>query len=184
VHVSTDFVFDGTKTGAYSEEDEPNPLSVYGASKLAGEWVVAAADPAALIARTAWVFGPGGVNFPTKILDRAAQSASIQVVRDEIGSPTYTLDLADAILRLVDLEAHGLYHVAGAGWCARDEMAREVLRMAGRSDVEVVPVPASTFPSKAPRPANSVLDCSKAGALGVRMRDWRESLTEFVGSLS
>jgi dTDP-4-dehydrorhamnose reductase len=183
VHVSTDFVFDGKKAGAYTEADEPNPLSVYGASKLAGELAVAAVDPHALIARTAWVFGPGGANFPTKILGRAAQSTTIQVVCDEVGSPTYTIDLAEGVLRLADLGAEGLFHLVGAGWCARDEMAREVLRLAGRGDVEVEPVPASTFPSKAARPANSVLDCAKAAALGVLMPDWRDSLARFVVTL-
>jgi dTDP-4-dehydrorhamnose reductase len=184
VHVSTDFVFDGDKAGAYSETDEPNPLSIYGASKMAGEWAVAAADPAALIVRTAWVFGPGGANFPTKILERAAQSTTIQVVNDEIGSPTYTLDLAAGILRLADIRAQGLFHLAGAGWCARDEMAREILRLAGMRHVEVESVPASAFPSKASRPANSVLDCSKAGGLGVLMPDWRDALGRFVATLT
>jgi dTDP-4-dehydrorhamnose reductase len=183
VHVSTDFVFDGTKDGAYSESDVPNPLSVYGASKLAGEHAVTAADPRALIVRTAWVFGPGGINFPTKILDNAAQSTALRVVCDEIGSPTYTLDLAAGILHLARAQAQGVFHVAGLGWCSRDEFAREVLRLAGRSDVEVEPVPASTFPGKAARPANSVLDCAKARASGVLMPEWHDSLARFVQTL-
>jgi dTDP-4-dehydrorhamnose reductase len=183
VHVSTDFVFDGTKAGAYSEADEPDPLSVYGASKLAGERAVATADPNALIVRTAWVFGPGGVNFPTKILAQAERCSHLRVVSDEIGSPTYTPDLAAGILMLAAAGASGVFHLAGSGSCARDELAREVLRLAGRSDVEVEPVPASTFPSKAARPANSVLDCSKAASLGVTMPEWRDGLARFVGAL-
>jgi dTDP-4-dehydrorhamnose reductase len=184
VHVSTDFVFDGTKAGSYSETDEPRPISVYGSSKLIGEFAVAAADPRALIVRTAWVFGPGGSNFVTKILDRANDTKTLQVVHDEVGSPTYTIDLAGAILRLADLGAQGLLHVAGAGWCSRDQMAREILRLAGRTDVGVEPVPASAFPSKAGRPANSVLDCSKAGAFGVLMPEWRDSLARYVATLA
>ena len=180
VHVSTDFVFDGTKDGAYNEDDVPNPLSVYGISKLAGEHVVLAANPTALIVRTAWVFGPNGSNFPTKILERAAGSIAITVVNDEIGSPTYTLDLAAGILGLIDAGARGLFHLADSGSCARDEMARETLRLAGMDAVKVVAVPASTFPSKAPRPANSVLDCSKAAGLGVTMPDWHDALARFV----
>lgn len=180
VHVSTDFVFDGTKAGAYSEYDEPCPLSVYGASKLAGEIAVAGKDPTALIVRTAWVFGPAGVNFPTKILERAASAASIKVVCDEAGSPTYTLDLAAGILDLLDAGAHGLYHLANAGSCTRDEMAREILRLAGLGAVTIEPVPSSTFPTKAERPANSVLDCSKAAAVGVVMPDWRDALARFI----
>jgi len=184
VHVSTDFVFDGTKDGAYTEQDEPNPLSVYGRSKLAGEIAVASAHPGALTVRTAWVFGPAGVNFPTKIIDRARMTDSVSVVNDESGSPTYTLDLAAGILGLLDVGASGLFHLAGSGSCARDEMAREILRLAGLTHVEVVPVPASTFPSKAARPANSVLDCSKAAALGVTMPDWRDALARFVSTLA
>jgi len=183
VHVSTDFVFDGTKDGPYTEEDEPNPLSVYGVSKLAGERVVLAANPTALIVRTAWVFGPDGTNFPVKILERARGSIAITVVNDEVGSPTYTLDLAAGILGLADAGARGTYHLAGSGSCTRDEMAREVLRLAGLDAVKVMPVPASTFPSKAARPANSVLDCSKAAAVGVTMPDWHDALARFVPTL-
>ena len=184
VHVSTDFVFDGTKDGPYTEDDEPNPLSVYGLSKLAGERVVLSANPTALIVRTAWVFGPYGTNFPTKILERAAGSIAITVVNDEVGSPTYTLDLAAGILDLLDAGARGIYHLAGSGSCTRDEMAREILRLAGLGSVEVLPVPASTFPSKAARPANSVLDCSKAAALGVTMLDWHDALARFVPTVA
>jgi dTDP-4-dehydrorhamnose reductase len=183
VHVSTDFVFDGTKKGAYTEDDEPNPLSVYGVSKLAGERVALTANPTSLIVRTAWVFGPYGSNFPTKILERAAGSIAVTVVNDEFGSPTYTLDLAAGIIDLSDAGARGIYHLAGSGSCARDEMAREVLHLAGFDAVMVAPVPASTFPSKAPRPANSVLDCSKAAALGVTMPDWHDSLARFMSTM-
>jgi dTDP-4-dehydrorhamnose reductase len=183
VHVSTDFVFDGTKGEPYTEDDEPNPLSVYGLSKLAGERVVFAANPAALVVRTAWVFGPFGANFPTKILKQVSGSIAVTVVNDETGSPTYTLDLAAGILDLLDAGARGMFHLAGSGSCTREEMAREILRIAGLDAVKVVPVPASTFPSKAPRPAYSVLDCSKAAALGVTMPDWRDALARFVPTL-
>ncbi len=180
VHVSTDFVFDGTKDGAYTEDDAPNPLSVYGVSKLAGERVVHSANPTALIVRTAWVFGPYGTNFPTKILERATGSIAVTVVNDEVGSPTYTLDLAAGILDLLEARARGVFHLAGSGSCTRDEMAREILRLAGLERVKVIAVPSSTFPTKAARPANSVLDCSKAAALGVTMPDWHDALARFV----
>ncbi len=179
VHVSTDFVFDGAKTTGYVEDDEPNPLSVYGASKLAGERAVAGAFPEALTVRTAWVFGPNGVNFPTKILGFAAERDSLSVVTDEVGSPTYTLDLAAGILALVDAGATGIYHLANAGSCSRYEMAAELLRLAGLERT-LVPVTADAFPSKAARPAHSILDCSKAAALGVTMPDWRDALARFV----
>jgi len=184
VHISTDFVFDGKKSGSYSEADEPNPLSIYGASKMAGEWAVMAADPKALIIRTAWSFGPGGSNFPMKILERAKTADRIQVVSDEVGSPTYTIDLAAAMLRLIDVGATGLLHVAGSGWCARDEMAREILRLAGLHKVIVISVPSATFPGKAERPANGILDCSKAGVLGVIMPTWRDALARYIPTIA
>ncbi len=137
VHVSTDFVFDGTKDGPYTEDDEPNPLSVYGESKLAGEINVFDADAEALVVRTAWVFGPNGANFPTKIVAAARERGSVSVVTDEIGSPTYTVDLARGIVGLVEAGANGLFHLAGSGSCSRYELAVETLRLAGLGDVPV-----------------------------------------------
>ncbi|MBN2247117.1 MAG: dTDP-4-dehydrorhamnose reductase [Coriobacteriia bacterium] len=179
VHVSTDFVFDGAKLGPYAESDAPNPLSVYGASKLAGERAVAEAYPGALTVRTAWVFGESGVNFPTKILDLARERDTLSVVTDESGSPTYTVDLARGVLGLVDAGATGLYHLAGTGSCSRYELAAEVLRLAGL-ERRLIPVTADAFPSKAARPANSVLDCSKAAAIGVVMPPWQDALGRFI----
>jgi len=179
VHVSTDFVFDGKKDGAYVEDDAPNPLSVYGASKLAGEVAVRAAYPQALIVRTAWVFGPGGRNFPVKILEAAESRDTLSVVTDEVGSPTFTMDLAAGILGLVDAGATGVYHLAGSGSCSRFELAAEVLRLAGM-ERELVPVTSDAFPSRAHRPSNSVLDCSRAATAGVTMPDWHGAMQRFV----
>jgi len=182
-HVSTRFVFDGAKRGPYTEDDEPNPHSVYGVSRLAGERVVLSANPRALIVRTTWLFGPDGASFPTKILEKAAGSIAVTVVNDEIGSPTYSIDLACGIIDLLDAGARGVYHLAGSGSCTRAETAREVLRLAGLERVKVVPVPASSFPGTAARPANSVLDCSKAAALGVTLPEWRDALGRFVATV-
>lgn len=179
VHVSTDFVFDGTKLDGYTESDEPMPLSVYGMSKLAGEHAVHAAYAYALIVRTAWVFGENGANFPTKILDLAERMPVLKVVTDEIGSPTYTIDLAAGIVGLVEAQAHGLYHLAGAGSCSRFELAEAVLELAGLA-AAIEPVSAAEFATRAARPANSVLDCSKAAALGVTMPPWRDALARFI----
>lgn len=183
VHVSTDFVFDGEKRGAYVENDEPNPLSVYGASKLAGERAVAAAYPEAITVRTAWVFGPGGINFPTKILQFAASSQTLRVVTDEVGSPTYTVDLARGILGLVDAGARGLFHLAGSGSCNRFELAENVLALAAL-ERQLLPVTSAEFPTKAQRPRNSVLDCSKAADLGVTMPAWGDALARFVAEVA
>lgn len=176
VHVSTDFVFDGTKDGAYVETDEPHPLSVYGASKLAGEQAVVSRMPDALVVRTAWVFAPHGANFPLKILAAARERGSLSVVTDEIGSPTYTVDLARGIVGLAEADAQGIYHVAGSGSCSRFELAKEVLRIAGLSHVPVEPVESTAFTSKAARPANSVLDCSRAATAGIVMPQWQDAL--------
>lgn len=179
IHVSTDFVFDGRKVGPYLESDPPNPLSVYGASKLAGEVAVLAAYPEALIVRTAWVFGACGANFPAKILEAARARPVLQVVTDEIGSPTYTLDLAAGILALSNAGACGVYHLTGSGTCTRFELAEETLRLAGLT-TPIERVTSATYPTKAPRPANSVLDCSRAASLGVVLPDWRDALDRFV----
>lgn len=179
VHVSTDFVFDGTKDGAYVEDDDPNPLSVYGASKLAGERAVAVVMPQALTVRSEWAFGPGGRNFPGKILELAQTRDTLKVVTDEVGSPTYTIDLAAGIVALVDAGARGLYHLAGSGVCTRYELAAEVLRLSGL-ERELIGVTADEFPTRAARPRNSRLDCSKAAAAGVVLPHWKDALARHL----
>ena len=179
VHVSTDFVFDGRKGDAYTEADATNPLSVYGVTKLAGEVAVARECADSLTVRTAWVFGPGGTNFPTKILEAAKTRPALSVVTDEVGSPTFTVDLARGILALVAVGARGTYHLAGSGSCSRFELAEEVLRLAG-VDTPIEPVTSGAFTMRASRPLNSVLDCSKAAAFGVHMPNWRDSLCRFM----
>lgn len=212
VHVSTDFVFDGAKGTPYSEIDRPNPLSVYGASKLAGEQAVFSAHPDALVIRTAWTYGLGGVSFPLKILQRAqaliadsartgppaaataADAASgekpplpvLRVVADEVGSPTYSVDLAIGLLALLSGGAAGLYHLAGTGSCSRYELALETLRLAGVAvpgDITVEPVTSADFPTKARRPRFGALDCGRAAALGVQLPAWQDGLRRYVSLL-
>jgi dTDP-4-dehydrorhamnose reductase len=205
VHVSTDFVFDGTKGAAYVENDEPHPLNIYGASKLAGERAVVFGHPAALIVRTAWTYGLGGTNFPVKIVQRARALANgtaasrlgtaagngwvasvLRVVADEVGSPTYAVDLADGLLALLSTGATGLYHLTGAGACSRYELALETLRLAGLAapgDLTVEPVTSASFPTKAVRPLTAVLDCAKAAELGVRLPPWQDGLARFLAEL-
>jgi dTDP-4-dehydrorhamnose reductase len=178
-HVSTDFVFDGTKGAPYVETDAPHPLSVYGASKLDGEVAVASVLPDALIVRTAWVFGENGVNFPSKILERANSADELTVVTDEVGTPTYTVDLARGILGLLDAGAGGMFHLVGGGSCSRFELAAEVLRDAGL-DRRLIPATSDAFPTKAERPRYSVLSTEKAAALGVTMPDWNDALRRYV----
>ena len=180
VYISTDFVFDGTKTTPYEAKDEANPLSVYGRSKLAGEIAVRAAARRHFIVRTAWLYGPGGNNFPEKIIAAAQKNPSLKVVHDEVGSPTHTWDLALATRALSRTEAYGTYHAVNAGSCARDEFARAILECAG-IDTPVTACSLDEFPTKARRPLYSVLSTADLeGATGHVSRDWREALNHFI----
>jgi dTDP-4-dehydrorhamnose reductase len=179
VHVSTDYVYDGTKSEPYVEEDEPNPLSAYGRSKLAGDISVAEVCPRALIVRTAWVYGPGGTNFPRKIVELAGERDGLRVVADEFGSPTASADLARGIMGLFLLGATGLFHLTSSGSCSRYEMAQEIVAAADLP-VRLVPVPRSEMAGRAIRPANSVLSLEKAHTLGVELPPWQESLRTYV----
>jgi len=187
VHVSTDYVFSGEADRPYREEDRPEPRSEYGRSKLEGERRVLATSPSNLVVRTSWVFGRGR-NFLAAILDQAQArrggqaSGPLRVVDDQRGKPTWAVDLAAGIRRLVDRSASGLYHVAGSGVATWWEVARLCLDEAGFSDLEVERIRTAELDLPAPRPAWSVLDCSKAEALGVQMRDWREAVRAYLRS--
>jgi len=187
VHVSTDYVFSGEADCPYREEDRPEPRSEYGRSKLEGESRVLATSASNLVVRTSWVFGRGR-NFLAAILAQAQArrdgqaSGPLRVVDDQRGKPTWAVDLAAGIRRLVDRSASGLYHVAGSGVATWWEVARLCLDEAGFSDLEVERIRTAELDLPAPRPARSVLDCSKAEALGVQMRDWRVSVPAYLRS--
>ncbi len=180
VHVSTDFVFDGAKKSPYVEDDPPAPATAYGKSKLAGELAVASIAAHHLIVRTAWLYGPGGRNFVDTILQAAREGRDLKVVDDQRGSPTFTGMLSRTIWRLVTAGARGTYHVAGRGACTWYELACSALELAG-IEADITPVGTSEFPRPAPRPPNSVLDCSKAEAfLGGKLPGWQEGLREYL----
>ena len=181
VHVSTDFVFDGEKGAPYTEHDEPRPLNYYGASKLEGERRVLSACPAALVVRTSWSYGPGGVNFPGRVIHWATEGRRLRAAQDQIGSPTYTPFLARGILQLLEAGAVGVVHLAGAGQSSRFEVAEATLQSAGRKG-EVERAHAIDFPARAPRPRNTALDCSLAASLGVSLPPWREGINAYVGT--
>ena len=187
VHVSTDYVFAGDGDRPYREDDAPAPRSEYGRSKLEGERRVVAALPGALVVRTSWLFGRGR-NFLAAILAQAQArrrgeaSGPLRVVDDQRGCPTWAVDLADALARLVDRGAGGLYHVAGGGIASWWEVARACLDEAGFGDLEVRPIRTAELGLPAPRPAWSVLDCSKARAAGVVPREWREAVRAYLRS--
>jgi dTDP-4-dehydrorhamnose reductase len=187
VHVSTDYVFAGDATRPYTEEDEPAPKSVYGRTKLQGEERVRAASDAFLVVRTSWVFGEGR-NFIAAILAQAearrrgAASGTLRVVDDQRGRPTYAVDLAGAIRELVERGAGGLYHLANGGQATWWDLARACLDEVGLASLTVERGRTADLDLDAPRPAWSVLDTSKAEALGVTMRGWREAVAAYLRS--
>jgi len=180
LYFSTDFVFNGESDVPYPPDAPIAPASVYGRSKAAGEAATRKANPHHFIVRTAWLYGPGGNNFVEKILAAAATRPELQVVEEEIGSPTHTLDLAEAAFYLARTEAYGIYHGVNRGACSRYELAVEILRIAGRG-TRVTPCAADAFPTRAPRPKYSVLDPTSLEAVtNHRMRPWREALRDYM----
>lgn len=183
-HFSTDFVFNGKKTTAYTEDDAVDPLSVYGASKLAGEQVLLQTYPErSCIIRTSWLFGPGRKNFITTILDRCRCMGKISVVHDQIGTPTYTPDLAAAAVNLANLRATGIVNVANTGQASWCEFASQAVVFAGLK-VPVEPITSADYPQKAVRPAYSVLSTIRYAELtGKLMRPWPRALQEYIFQL-
>ncbi|HUU26869.1 MAG TPA: dTDP-4-dehydrorhamnose reductase [archaeon] len=181
--ISTDYVFDGTKREPYLESDEPNPINVYGRSKLEGERLSRAALPSVTVVRTAWLYGAASNNFLTKILKAAARQPRLAVVTDEVGSPTCTVDLSAVLRRMIELGAAGpLYHLAGSGTCSRYELAAELFSLLEIDTCELKPTVRESFPTLAVRPANSALASERLGPEGIPpLRPWREALEEFAG---
>ena len=182
VHVSTDFVFDGRARRPYREDDPTGPLSEYGRSKLEGERRVAAEAPDHLIVRTAWVYGAGGDNFVEKIRRRAASGAPLKVVDDQRGSPTWTEDLADGIVRLLGTDHRGVVHLVNRGVCSRHDLAAAILDHLGlASRVRLEATTTAPAPGVAARPAYSALDTSLFERLtGATPRPWEEALSGYL----
>jgi len=194
LHVSTDYVFDGTKAEAYVETDGANPVGVYARSKLEGEAAVAAANPRHLILRTAWLYAPYGQNFLRTMLRLAHERPQLRVIADQHGNPTYALHLADAILaiaaRLGDDNGEavwGTYHAAGGGETTWAGFAAAIVAAGARRGVPqapVIPITTADYPLPAKRPANSRLDCSKlARTFGVRLPPWQQGVQECIEQL-
>ena len=184
IHFSTDYVFDGTKGSAYTEEDRVNPISVYGRSKLVGEQQVLAADPGHLAIRLSWLFGPGRPGFPEWVI-RQASSGAVRVVDDKIGCPTYSEDVARWLRCLLALPhlPGGVLHVCNPPATTWFGYAREILRRTG-SAVEPQPIPMKDLPGlQAVRPDNSTLDTTRFESLtGLRCRPWHEALADHLGA--
>ena len=180
VHVSTDYVFDGTATTPIEEDGEIGPISVYGKSKLKGEEAILEILDKYFIVRTAWLYGINGKNFPKTMLELAKNHSEITVVYDEVGTPTYTLDLAYGISKLIESDYYGIYHLTNSGSCSWCEFAKYIFEIAEK-DVNVVPVTASEFSRPAPRPSYSVLKNNNWIENGFEpLRDYKEAIKEYI----
>lgn len=184
VHLSTDYVFDGQAQGRpYREDDPAEPLSAYGRSKLLGEQMVKEAYPGALVVRSAWLFGPGRDNFVSKVLAAARAGRPLKVVRDQVGSPTYTRDLAPALIGLGRRRVRGLMHLVNQGQASRYELARQALALAGLDPETVTAITTAELGPAAPRPAWSVLDTHRAARLlGRPLPDWLNALGRYINA--
>lgn len=182
LHISTDFVYDGKKSSPYLETDAPNPLGAYAKTKLEGDALALKKNPKTIILRTSWVYSSFGNNFVKTMLRLAKEKPELKVVNDQIGSPTYARDLADALLKIAiicDLQKQwGVYHFSNDGaisWC---EFAKSILELKG-IETPVHPIPTSEFPTPATRPAYSVMNKEKfSKTFGILIRPWKESLAE------
>ena len=180
VHISTDYVFNGENTRPWVEDDEIGPISVYGKSKLKGEEAILEILDKFFIIRTAWLYGINGGNFPKTMLELAKNHSEITVVYDEVGTPTYTPDLAKAISQLIETNYYGIYHITNSGSCSWCEFARYIFEIADK-DVKVIPVTASEFARPAPRPHYSVLENKKWIENGFEpLRSYKDAIKEYI----
>lgn len=180
VHISTDYVFDGTAREPICEDGEIGPISVYGKSKLMGEKAIQEILDRYFIIRTAWLYGINGKNFPKTMLELAENHSEITVVYDEVGSPTYTPDLAFGISQLIESDYYGIYHLTNSGSCSWCEFARYIFEVAD-CDVKVIPVTASEFARPAPRPSYSVLNNKNWIEKGFEpLRSYKDAIKEYI----
>lgn len=185
IHISTDYIFDGTSSVAYKEDDVPNPKSVYGVTKLAGEIACSTNCPDSVIIRTAWVYSEFGANFVKTMLRLMTERDSLGVVNDQIGSPTYAADLAQVILTILDSNKWepGIYHYSNEGEISWFDFATDIKEIAKKS-CEIKGIPASSYPTPAARPAYSLLDKSKINAVyGIEPVDYKISLKIMMAKL-
>jgi dTDP-4-dehydrorhamnose reductase len=185
VTISTDYVFDGTTGTPYTENDAPHPLSIYGLSKLAGEYLVERLHARAFVVRTCGVYGPGASSsrrpsLIEHVLSQSPGGAPVRVVADVVASPTFAGDLADALRRLIESEAYGLYHAADVGPVSWYDFARDAARQAGLK-LAIEPIPAQEWKASALRPRFSALENAKLAGLGIAMPSWRAGIAAYLG---
>ena len=177
--VSTDYVFDGRKTSPYQTSDPRNPINVYGRTKAEAEETIATILPECCIVRTSWLFGPGGKCFPDTILKLASSRREIDVVNDQRGCPTYTFDLADAIIKLCKVGAQEVIHCTNRGACSWFDFAAEIIRQSERKTT-LRPTTSDRFVRPAERPRYSVLSSASLAEYGIEMRSWQQTLPHYL----
>ena len=181
ITISTDYVFDGTKEGFYTQRDDPNPQSVYGWSKLEGERRAQLASARTIIVRTGYIFGKGGRNFLSTVVERARRGEELKVITDTCGTPTYAPDLAARMRELAQLDLPGTYHVVSDGNGATFEDFTRVALKVAQCDTKLVPVTSASLGRPAPRPRNSRLKCLLSEALHLQpLPSWQDCLAQFV----
>ena len=184
VYLSTDYIFDGKKKEPYLEDDLPNPLNVYGRSKWKGEQYARELLEDALIIRTQWLYGRFGNNFVSSILRQGREKKVLSIVNDQIGSPTYTVDLSEAISVLLKYDARGVFHVANSDLCTWYTLGQAILKLSGMERVKVIPISSKELDRPAVRPPYSVLNCQKLRQVtGMTLRPWVEALKDFILSV-
>ncbi|TDG37674.1 dTDP-4-dehydrorhamnose reductase [Pedobacter changchengzhani] len=186
IHVSTDFVFEGNEVKLLKEDDIANPINVYGVTKLAGEKLVESILPEHFIVRTSWLYSEYGNNFTKTMLKLGAERDELNIIADQIGTPTYAIDLANAIFDIIALEsnAFGIYHYSNEGITSWYDFAKAIFDIS-KTDVKVNPIPGSAYPTKAIRPAFSVMDKSKIkNTFNITIPYWRDSLVECVNAIN
>jgi dTDP-4-dehydrorhamnose reductase len=184
VYVSSDLIFDGAKSGPYREEDSPNPLSIYGDTKLAAELAIMSHAPRHLIVRTGWLYGPYGRSYVSELLEWRRTQEVVFGFDDHRSQPTFQLDFADALLELVRRGQTGVWHAAAEGEATDYDVARLAYEVLGAKRIDVKPLRRGADGRAALHPKYSVLDCSKLKALGVRVRPWKEALRAYLASVA
>lgn len=184
IYISTDYVFDGTKVGEYTEEDTPNPINVYGKTKYEGEVYIQELLEKYYIVRISWVFGENGNNFIDTMLKLSKDRELLNIINDQIGSPTYTKDLASLLVDMIENDKYGIYHATNEGYCTWYEFANEIFNVSD-TNIEVNPIVTSEYPTKAKRPMNSKMNKDKLNINGfIKLREWRYALKDYIETIN
>lgn len=183
VYISTNYVFDGESNHPYTEDDSPNPLGIYAKSKLLGETYVKELTTNYFIVRTSWLFGGSGKNFVTTMQEMAYKKESLSVIHDQIGNPTYAVDLAKQIIKLIDTNKYGVYHISNSGSCSWYEFAKEIFHLSNM-DVQVLPITTEEYNALAPRPKRADMEQLSLKINGFNeLRNWKEALNDYIVEL-